>query len=120
MTSDIAENQADGLKSHFMEVRNLCITLVTVNRKQRLGILAYLEKKQLIIIREMCVNLLLNQKVILGSQERAYFNNNLRKIKILGSKSSSFESKMMIIKQGQLLIRKIAKASLKYLDKYTQ
>ena len=101
-------------KKHIRQVVNFCITLVTLNRKQRVSIFNKLDKHQFVLIKELCVNLLINKELSLSPKEKAYFNNNLAKLKILGSKTVSKKSQEGILVKNQQLLKRVAYVLLRY------
>ena len=105
------------LKPHLTKVTNFCIAITTLTRKQRVAVLNQLHKTQFHIIREISLNILINKSLSLTETEKRYFNHNLNKLKILGSRTSSKETKLKIITNNQQLIKKTALTSLKYLNK---
>ena len=104
-------------KTHITKVTNFCIALVTLNRKQRIAILHELDRYQLPIIREICLNILVNKELSFTDNEKVYFNHNLGKLRILGSRSASKHTKIKIIVKSQQLLKKVATISVRYLTK---
>ena len=90
-------------------------TLVNSNKKQCTAILLHMSPKQCRILREMALNLLLNDSVHIPEKEKKYLKRNAAKIKLIASRKVCAADKKQIVIKNQRMIKRIANVVIGYL-----
>lgn len=104
-------------KTHIEKVVQFCNAIVSLTRKQRISVLKNMTRKQMVLIKEICLNILVNKEMNLTERDKIYFNNNLAKLRALGSHTSTLSVKKQIVENNQQLVKKLTNVTLKHLNK---
>ena len=107
----------DVKRPHISNIKNFCITILTVNHKQRKSILELITVEQCGFLKEISLNILLNSELELTEKERKYLRHRLGYVKQLASHSICFEEKKDIAAGYNSLIKKLCIIVLRYLQK---
>ena len=90
--------------------------LMSTSSNQRLAILKHATIKQCNLVREMAYNLLLNSSIKFNDRDRSFLKKHTNSIRRLASKKVCNTEKKSILVQKHLLIKRMAKIVLEYLQ----
>lgn len=85
--------------------------------KQRLAVLSDVTAAQCEVIRQVCVNILLNTSITISQEDRGYLNKQLPAIKKLASHNICTSDKKYILSKRGPLITRLFKIALNYISK---
>ena len=97
-------------------LKTFCENIVNANKQQRLSFFHFADRKTVKYIREIAVNILLNDSFTLSAQEKNYLQRKVHHIKDIASRYTSLYKKREIFVAQHLLVKKLAIITLKHLD----
>ena len=98
-----------------LKIKDTCTVIIDANKQQRISYLHFADKRICKIIREVAYNILLNETIKLEDKEKKYMRRKIKDIRTLASKFTSIHDRRELLVKQHLLIKKIAKITLRHL-----
>lgn len=99
------------------DVYELGIAFLNFTPKQRVALLSDINSTQCEIIRQMCVNILLNSSMSISQEDRKYLGRHLNAIRKLASQNICTRDKKYIVTKNNALITRLFKVAVSYISK---
>ena len=98
------------------KLQHICNTIVNSNKQQRLGYFHFIDTKTAKYIREIAVNILINDSFEFTDKEKQYLKRKLGHIRQIASRYTSIYKKREIFVAQHLLLKKLAAITLRHIS----
>ncbi len=102
-----------GIMDNQQKLLNFARALMDTNHQQRISILQHIDKRQCGYLREIALNILLNNALAFSEKDHKYFKWRLNSLKELASKKVCIAHKRLV--KRHLLVKRMASVAAVYL-----